>query len=448
KPDDVRSLIEMRVHNDGGDEDDIDINTDDIYLAEFFTYPCAAALYTTGHNEDTRKNVSLFIFTDVYSFEVAISATADWFKEYNDRLAEWVMALEFVEDGNAVNRGSGDVISDEDFLELCKYGTPRNIERAIKTGANLEARNEYGETPLLVAIEYNENSRAAAVLMKSGADLDAKDGNGETALITAAKNRKDTDVLLMLLEAGADVNETNEDGDTALHYAAYWNNNPEVVKTLIEHGADVDGKGEYERTPLMRAVAGSEAGNIIALLDAGADADLEDEDGKKAIDHTPSEMPSWADEDTWKAAMARLSGGGKSAGNAMSDKDFLELCVNGTPEEVERAIKSGANVNAVDDDGVTPLMYAARSNVVPVAALLLEAGADIEAYDRDGDMPLHWAALGDNPATILFLLDQGADAGATNNNGRKAIEWLSELRPDGVNEDEWEAAIERLKVEF
>ena len=56
----------------------------------------------------------------------------------------------------------------------------------------------------------------------------------------------------------------------------------------------------------LRAAAGSEAGNIIALLDAGADASLEDEDGKKAVDHLPEEIASWADEDEWEAAIERL----------------------------------------------------------------------------------------------------------------------------------------------
>ena len=313
EPDDARGIIEMRVNNDDGDEDDIDVETYPNGITEHFSYPCATAEYTTGQNEDTRKNASLFIFTDVYCFEVAISAAADWFEDYEDRATEWLTALEFVEDGNAVDaeKGESSAMSGEDFLELCKDGTPGDIERAIKAGANLEARNEYGETPLLVAIEHNENSGVVAVLIEGGADMNAKDENGETALITATENREDTDVLMMLLKAGADVNETDEDGDIALHYAAYWNSNPEVVKMLLANGAILNCKGEYERTPLMHAVAGSEAGNIIALLDAGADANIKDEDGKKAIDHVSSEMPNWVDKDAWEPALERLRNASK-----------------------------------------------------------------------------------------------------------------------------------------
>jgi len=39
-----------------------------------------------------------------------------------------------------------------------------------------------------------------------------------------------------------------------------------------------------------------------------------------------------------------------SAAAAISDADFLELCTDGTSEVVEKAIKDGANVNAVDED--------------------------------------------------------------------------------------------------
>ena len=383
KPDDAQGLIEMRVHNSDGDLDDMEIETHPSGISEHFSYPCATAQYTTGQNEDTRKNASLFIFTDAYCFEVEISATADSFEEYENRMAEWLTALEFVEDGVSTGGGnSGEsAMSDEDFLELCKGGSPREVTRAIDGGANLNARDDSGETPL--------------------------------------------------------------------HRAAYFNGNLEVVKALIEAGAEVDARDEKKRTPLMHAVQGVEGGNVIALLDAGADADLEDDDGKKAIDHARSEMPSWADENVWKAAMARLADGDKSTattGNAMSDEDFLELCKSGTPEEVERAIRGGVNVNAADEDDWTALHFAALNNDDPaVVEILLENGANIDARDNTGDTPLINAAVKDSPKHIFLLLDRGADAGITNNDGKKALDYLSESKPDEVDEEEWKVVVERLK---
>ena len=103
-PEDVPSLIEMHVWNDEVDEDimktnwdNAKINTNASEFAAMYTYPCATAEYLTGQNEDTRHNVSLFIFTDVYCFVVAISVGADWYEDYEERIQGWLKGLEFVE---------------------------------------------------------------------------------------------------------------------------------------------------------------------------------------------------------------------------------------------------------------------------------------------------------------------------------------------------------------
>ncbi len=69
-----------------------------------------------------------------------------------------------------------------------------------------------------------------------GADLNEKDAFGSTPLIIAATFGK-TDVANALIEAGADLNITNNDGATALHAAAFLCRT-EIVKTLVDHGVN------------------------------------------------------------------------------------------------------------------------------------------------------------------------------------------------------------------
>ena len=102
-PDDVASLIEMRVNNDEVDEDSIeanmktiDVNTDASDFAALYSYPCATAEYRTGANEDTRQNAALFIFTDVYCFVVEASVAADWAEDYEENILGWFKGLKFV----------------------------------------------------------------------------------------------------------------------------------------------------------------------------------------------------------------------------------------------------------------------------------------------------------------------------------------------------------------
>jgi len=79
--------------------------------------------------------------------------------------------------------------------------------------------------------------------------------------------------------------------------------------------------------------------------------------------------------------------------SAFGQKNFFELVKTGTLEEVNNAIKAGADVNARDKNGWTPLMYAAWKNQNPeVIKVLLEAGADVNARNKYGGTPLMYAA--------------------------------------------------------
>jgi len=55
-------------------------------------------------------------------------------------------------------------------------------------------------------------------------------------------------------------------------------------------------------------------------------------------------------------------------------------------------VKNGANINARDINGDTPLHVAAQHNAYETALVLLESGADANAEDDQGHTPLHIAA--------------------------------------------------------
>ena len=78
--------------------------------------------------------------------------------------------------------------------------------------------------------------------------------------------------------------------------------------------------------------------------------------------------------------------------------------------EIDHLVAGGANPNARDAGGCTPLHYAAYNNPVgEVAVALFESGADPEVCDGYGEKSLNYAVNAVNAAFIEAALDAGAD---------------------------------------
>ncbi len=89
-------------------------------------------------------------------------------------------------------------------------------------------------------------------------------------------------------------------------------------------------------------------------------------------------------------------------------------------KEVRRLIAAGANVNAPDKDGNTPLIEAARRGHLSVVECLIEAESDTKGTDRDGKTALIEAAANGNLKVVYRLLEAGADKDARDANNRTA----------------------------
>lgn len=113
---------------------------------------------------------------------------------------------------------------------------------------------------------------------------------------------------------------------------------------------------------------------------------------------------------------------------------FLAGCVTGVVTPLHEAVRdgrmslaraeltSGANVDAVDEEGRTPLHYACATGDTAMAELLLEAGAATDLPDREGNTPLHYAATNCYTAIVRMLVAAGADTSLINAAGRTAAE--------------------------
>ena len=142
-------------------------------------------------------------------------------------------------------------------------GTAADVKAAIEAGANVNARNEDGATPLHTAAVANLAPSVIMALIEGGANPNARTERGSAPLHWAV-NHGDAGAIIALLAGGADVNARDEGGKTALHYAAAESAIPSVIKALIEVGADPgardnDGKTPFDYAKDNEALKGTDA---------------------------------------------------------------------------------------------------------------------------------------------------------------------------------------------
>jgi ankyrin repeat protein len=150
------------------------------------------------------------------------------------------------------------------LIRAVVYGSPANVARAVKKGADLEARDRSSRTPWLIAVQTGDVAKAR-LLMECGASTSAVGHCGRSSLFYAIENHH-APMLRWLLELGNPVDQTNEFGETPL-MAAVGAGNAEAIDILLVAGADVDAK-DNEQTALSLAETREIA---LRLLDAGAD---------------------------------------------------------------------------------------------------------------------------------------------------------------------------------
>lgn len=360
------------------------------------------------------------------------------------------------------------------------------VNLLLTSGAKADVANRYGVTPLALAAA-NGDGATIARLLNAGANVRAAVAEGETAILLAARSGG-VEAIRTLAAHGADVNAPETwMGETPLMWAAA-ENNVAAIKTLIELGAKVgarSGSVKYpaqkpkdpsnyvassvpqgQWTPLMYAVREGARDAAFALLDAGADVNVQDPEGftplLEAIVNGHFDLaaalvqrgadPNRADKSGMAALYAaiemRTPPWERSRPDLKEDNDLD--CVGLMKVLLDR----GADVNkaltgrtlqryhaggpAFFGEGTTPLMRAAKYDNLDMVQLLVVRGADVNRVQPDGTTALMLAAgvkyaitqegdpekagtVDDAYEIAKLLIDRGADVNAANAKGETAL---------------------------
>jgi ankyrin repeat protein len=110
-----------------------------------------------------------------------------------------------------------------------------------------------------------------------------------------------------------------------------------------------------------------------------------------------------------------------TAGPALAESPLADAIENGRRDAAFELLAAGADVNASQGDGTTPLHWAAYQLDVELVERLVDRGARANTQNRYGATPLGEAAKAANAELVALLLEAGAPADAANADGETAL---------------------------
>jgi ankyrin repeat protein len=288
-------------------------------------------------------------------------------KAWIDQGAEWPDALANEADLPPINQNAVALV------ERLQKGDLAGFMKSVSQNPRLlNERGPEGSTPFMYAVLYT-NAATLKRLLKIGADPNrANDGNA-TALMWAASDLEKT---RLLLEAGANPNVRSYELRTPLMIAARRHGNLQTVKLLLDHKANPNPNANpgAESSPLFEATTGGDPETMALLLDHGADV-------KAAAE------PMLAMAITLQCAKCVDLLVARGLDQATYTGALQDTAILGDVKSARMLLDHGADVNAADSFGRTPLMYAVGSDVLPIeeVKLLIERGANVNAINGHND---------------------------------------------------------------
>ncbi|XP_071100543.1 ankyrin repeat domain-containing protein 50-like [Haliotis cracherodii] len=313
-------------------------------------------------------------------------------------------------------------------------GSGEVVELLVSYGADVSLVDKNSDNILHLACWRGKMEVVNYVLSQCLVNIDARGSMKLTAVMKAAKNGH-REVMKLLVSEGADVSLVDNSGNNILHIVCLQSDLEAVKYVLSQDMVGINDRGEYERTPVMRAAEKGYKEVVELLVHKGADVTLVDKDGNNIL-HLACQKNNV---ELVKYVLSQDMVGINDRG-VYERTPVMRAARNGYKEVVELLVHKGADVTLVDKDGNnilhlacqknnvemvkyvlsqdmvgindrgwyerTPVMRAAEKGYKEVVELLVHKGADVTLVDKDGNNILHLACQKNNVEVVKYILSQ------------------------------------------
>jgi uncharacterized protein len=291
------------------------------------------------------------------------------------------------------------------ILDAVLVGDRSAVERFIARGENVNATEPDGTSLLMRAI-HGRFPEIAALLIGAGANVSAANRYGVNPLYLAARG-SDAAAVRALLAAGADANSSLLEGETVLMTAARAGN-AEIVRILLTGTSGIALGSLGEAAGATSSSSGYGGGGAVAP----APENRADPNAKEGWYGQTALM--WAAAEGHANIVRLLIAGGANI-------DERSRLVD-TPESSYERLDPDFVYPTTAKGGLTALHFAARAGALEAVHALLDGGADLDAVDAEGMTPAALASLNGRVDVARALLDRGGDGNIENQAENRAGE--------------------------